>query len=76
MNCCDASGRCHNGPHCAARQPSTSAPLRFAPGVIERHHATHRQHLRRWLIRSALLIATVTTAAFLSGLISGLIRGA
>ena len=36
MNCCDASGRCTNGSNCATRLVKGSAPLRVAPGVIER----------------------------------------
>lgn len=72
MNCCDDSGRCTNGKHCAARGP---APLRFAPGAIEHHRRPPfgYRELRRWLGTLVLAIAACGTVAALGGFIAAVI---
>ena len=69
MNCCDASGRCTNGPDCAAR---CTAPLRFAPGAIE-HHRAPRQTWRAWLMRAAVFTTCAFALASAGGYVGGLV---
>lgn len=80
MNCCDASGRCTNGPDCAARQSA----IRFAPGVIEHHRRPaigtreQRRELRRWigyLAASAVACLAAIGAGLLVGLLMETARG-
>lgn len=82
MNCCDASGRCTNGSNCATRLVKGSAPLRFAPGVIEHTprrafgSARQQRELRRVLFGWALrfgFAALLCGAAGIGGVIAAVV---
>ena len=78
MNCCDATGRCTNGHNCATRLVKSSAPLRFAPGVIEHTPrpafgtTQQRRELRRWAgyLGAAVLLSLASVGA---GLLVGIV---
>jgi len=84
MNCCDATGRCTNGHNCATRLVPGSAPLRFAPGVIEHTPrpafgtTLQRRELRRvllgWAIRLVFAVALCAAAGVGGLLAAALIR--
>lgn len=77
MNCCDATGRCTGGAHCAAR--GAEPRLRLAPGAIEHHRQPtfrtiqRRRELRRWLGTLVLAIAACGAVASLGGFIAGVL---
>lgn len=81
MNCCDASGRCTNGSNCATRLVKGSAPLRFAPGVIEHTprrafgSAQQQRELRRWAGYLAAAVG-LCLASIGAGLLLGMVWAA